>query len=115
MAADPQYIANVEGDLPRIMIVRGDIHSEDITTQCTGCGEETTFSWRQWKGDFTGNFSDFEQFCNWATWYASLHECFLAGRVGYIVEPPDIVEDDLVYDPLDHNCPTCGRSAAGGG
>lgn len=75
-----------------ISFIRGGTDLEDTILKCTGCDEYYTYSWRQWKGDFSGNISDYEQFLKWAKWNAAQHECFLAGRTGYVVEPPSELE-----------------------
>ena len=117
----------------KIVHAGGGLYSSHTYLLCTGCGETFKYSWRQWKGDFSGNISDYEQFLNWADWEARKHDCFSAGgRAGYLTpsshkvdfpqaerhEDPwggvGYVEEPEEEDPFDFdsNCPTCGMSAA---
>ena len=76
--------------IPRIEHVYGTRDSENIVLKCTGCNEYYNYSVRTYKGDFGCNISEFESFLQWAKWDAARHECFLAGRMGYL--PPDFFE-----------------------
>jgi len=116
--------------IPKIQHLTGNKNSENIILTCTGCNEHYSYSVRKYKGDFGCNISEFEHFLGWAKWHAAQHECFLAGRVGYISEPPTAgsrgselarhedpwggvgyiiePEDDDPFD-FDSDCPTCGK------
>lgn len=103
--------------IPKIEHIEGDRYTESITLMCTGCNEFYSYSVRQYKGDFGCNISEFEHFLSWAKWHAAQHECFLAGRAGYL--PPDFFEGVergvealkegrvTPWEPED-DCPTCG-------
>ncbi len=57
-----------------------------VVTLCTGCGDERTYNHQLPFGQ--------AMLVREAKADAALHECFGAGRTGYVVEPPEEEERD---------------------
>ena len=81
--------------IPRIEVLE---HNQVITVlRCTGCDQESSYA--DYLTDLTPN-----EYLRQCIREASEHDCFVAGRVGYVVTPPEQHERDN-----EGRCLTCLR------
>ena len=85
---------------PRIEVLE---HNQVITVlHCTGCDQESSYA--DYLTDLTPN-----EYLRQCIQSASEHDCFMAGRVGYVVNPSEELLETMHERDAEGRCLTCLR------